>query len=343
MSRPSRPTTRTRAPLVRRLSRGVALGIFACAMACDSSANSPEAPVQPPAAAIPAAEAKPATGAEAAPADAGSADAATGAQAATGEAAPATGEAAPTGAADDEAGEAEGEEGAEAASGEQEEADAAAEPVKVLLIGDSLIATGFGVLVEKGLDAHPQVTCYRKGKSASGLARPDFFDWMDEAKKQIEFRQPEIVVAVMGGNDGQDLRSRSGKGIGAQWPSEAWNQGYRERMDALLAELAADERKVIWVALPPMGMRSLEKKLVTIREIQKAAVDAMGDRAVYVETAPFLLDDEGNLEKYGVVKGKKREIRADDGIHFTMSGSEFLADLVVPALLNELGVDDVEG
>ena len=59
-------------------------------------------------------------------------------------------------------------------------------PRKVLILGDSLAATGFGALLEKKLDAHPDVECFRKGKSASGLARPDFFDWPGEAKRQIQ-------------------------------------------------------------------------------------------------------------------------------------------------------------
>ena len=78
---------------------------------------------------------------------------------------------------------------------------------KVLLLGDSLIATGFGVRLESLLDKTPGVVAYRKGKSASGLARPDFFDWMREAQHQIAAREPDVVIILMGGNDGQDLTS----------------------------------------------------------------------------------------------------------------------------------------
>lgn len=323
-----------------RASAGL-LGLVLCsAMACDSAPKTPSEQANPPAAAIPSAPAATAATGDAAAASGEAAP--TGAAAASGEAAP-TGAPSPSG--DTQAVEANAkDDGGDQADDPEAPDDEAAdvEPRRVLLIGDSLVATGFGVLLEKGLDAHPEVTCFRKGKSASGLARPDFFDWMGEAKRQIEYRKPEVVVAIMGGNDGQDLRPKSGKGRGVAWPSDAWNAGYRERMDALLAQLSADGRKVIWVALPPMGMRSLEKKLVTIRAIQKEAVEALGDQGVYIETAAFLTDDEGKLKTYGVVKGKKREIRADDGIHFTMSGSEYLANLVVPELLNELGVSAVE-
>jgi len=59
---------------------------------------------------------------------------------------------------------------------EPEPAAAPTEPRRVLILGDSLAATGFGAMLEKRLDAREDVVCYRKGKSASGLARPDFFD-----------------------------------------------------------------------------------------------------------------------------------------------------------------------
>jgi hypothetical protein len=241
-------------------------------------------------------------------------------------------------------GETGGEEAAaEAAEAPSQDADQPQEPIKVLMLGDSLARTGFGALVEKGLDAHPQVTCYRKGKSASGLARPDFFNWMDESRKQLDFRKPDIVVVIMGGNDGQDLTTKSGKGKRVHWNTYEWKVAYRKRMDDFLAQAGAGDRQVIWLGLPQMGMRSLEKKLVTIREIQKAAVLALGDKGVYVETTPFLVNEEGNLKEYGKVRGKKQKIRAEDRIHFTMSGSQFLADFVVPEILNQIGLAPVEG
>ena len=213
---------------------------------------------------------------------------------------------------------------------------------KVLILGDSLIATGFGALLEKRLDAHPQVTAYRKGKSASGLARPDFFDWMAEAKRQVELRKPDLVVVLMGGNDGQDLTHRNKKaGRRVPWKHENWEASYRERMDSFLAEVSAPEREILWLGMPTMGLRSLEKKLVTIRGVQKAAVEAH-DSASYLETAPMVSNDDGGMLTHAEVgpKKKKKAIRADDKIHFTMAGSQYFADAVYPGVLEALEVED---
>lgn len=215
------------------------------------------------------------------------------------------------------------------------------EPYKVLILGDSLAATGFGALLEKKLDAHPHVVCYRKGKSASGLARPDFFDWIGEGKRQVEFRQPDLVIVIMGGNDGQDLtRLRGSKRV--PWNDEAWPDAYRERMETFIGEIAAPDRKLLWLGLPHMGLRSLEKKLVTIRDIQKEAVEALD--GIYLDTVPYTADENGATLQTASVEGmrKAQTIRAEDRIHFTMAGSQYFADKIYPSVLEALALPDVE-
>ncbi len=224
-----------------------------------------------------------------------------------------------------------------------DDADPAALPTyKVLILGDSLIATGFGALLEKQLDAHPQVVAYRKGKSASGLARPDFFDWMAEAKRQVELREPDMVVVLMGGNDGQDLTHRKkSDGRRVPWMHEDWPASYQERMASFLAEVSAPDREIVWLGMPTMGLRSFEKKLETIRSVQKAAVEAHAS-ATYLDTVPMVSDAEGGMLTHGQVgaKGHNKALRADDKIHFTMAGSQFFADAVYPKILEALEIED---
>jgi uncharacterized protein len=215
-------------------------------------------------------------------------------------------------------------------------------PYRVLILGDSLAATGFGALLERKLDAHEDIVCYRKGKSASGLARPDFFDWITEGKRQVELRKPDLVVVVMGGNDGQDLTKRVAGEQRVPWKHADWDARYRARTDEFLAEIAGNDRKILWLGLPTMGLRSLEKKLVTIRQIQREAVEALGERGVYLDTAPFVADEEGGMLSHAEVgpKRKPQKIRADDRIHFTMSGSEYFADQIYPSVLQVLDLEE---
>ncbi|MCY0994113.1 DUF459 domain-containing protein [Nannocystis sp. ILAH1] len=214
-------------------------------------------------------------------------------------------------------------------------------PRKVLVLGDSLAATGFGAMLEKKLDEHPDIECFRKAKSATGLARPDFYDWESEAKKAVEQRKPDLVVVIMGGNDGQDLTTKSGKGKRVAWKSDGWNDAYKARVAEFLSEISAEGRKVLWLGLPRTGTTSFEQKLTTIRDVQSQALADFGEAGVYLDTSPFITDSAGELIDTATIgKRKAQALREEDGIHFTMAGSEFFADKVYPEVLRVLGVED---
>jgi hypothetical protein len=222
------------------------------------------------------------------------------------------------------------------------EEPAVVEPRRVLIVGSSLAATGFGAVLEDMLDAHPDIECHRKAKSASGLVRPDFFDWFDQSKRQVEFRKPDLVIVFMGANDGQDIPAWQGKSrVG--WGDEDWPAAYRDRVDDFLGNLTmsvegAGGAGVMWLALPRMPSPSLEKKLTVIRSVHEQAVAALGQNGSYLDTTQYLVDEQGQLMTTTEVRGKQREIRSEDGVHFTMSGCEYLADKIYPEVLTRLGL-----
>jgi hypothetical protein len=209
----------------------------------------------------------------------------------------------------------------------------------VLIVGSSLAATGFGALLEDVLDAHPHVKCHRKAKSATGLARPDFFDWTATATKEIEARHPDLVIVVMGGNDGQDLVPASKDEKRVNWNTDGWPAAYRARVDAFLALLTESEREVLWLGVPRTNTNNLEAKLQIIRGVHEAAVEA-NPRAHYLDLTQYIEGEEGELLKEARVRGKQQEIRGEDGVHFTMSGCQYLTEKVYPQVLSTLGVPE---
>lgn len=237
----------------------------------------------------------------------------------------------------------------DAEAGEQAEAgeeapqpDAVLEPRRVLIVGSSLAATGLGAVLEKMLDANPDVVCYRKAKSSTGLARPDFYDWYDQGKRQIEFRKPDLVLVLMGANDGQDIVPWKGSPR-VHWGAEDWPEAYRTRVDDFLATLTtpvegSEGARVMWLGMPKVTSPSLERKLTLIRGVQADAIGGLGDEGVYLDLTPYIVNDQGELLRTARVKGKERELRAEDGVHFTMSGCEFLAEKIYPEVLAALGL-----
>lgn len=204
-----------------------------------------------------------------------------------------------------------------------------------------MAATDFGKALEKKLDAHRKITCARRGKSSTGLARPDYFDWMSEGAKQVQKHRPDLVVVIIGGNDGQDLIPP--KGVRARrvhWKKKAWSDAYRQRVIDFLNLLTEGDRRVLWLELPVMERPHLESKLATIRAVQKDAIASV-PAATWVDTRRHFLDGRGRILRSTKVRGYKKaqKLRQDDGIHFSVAGARFFAQRIYPEVLGALGLE----
>ncbi|MBN8231246.1 DUF459 domain-containing protein [Corallococcus macrosporus] len=209
----------------------------------------------------------------------------------------------------------------------------------VLLLGDSLIATGFGEYLQNQLAAHPKVRCERRAKSSTGLARPDFFDWLEVGQQEVQQHQPDVVVVILGGNDGQALHTRQGRATVA-WGKPDWQGEYRQRLTDFVTAISAPGRKIVWLELPATGLHRFEQKLTLIRDLQREVISGRED-AVHLETRPFFTDARGKALKQARVEGfrKPMRLRMTDGVHFTVAGGRYFANKVYPEVLGALGLE----
>jgi len=209
---------------------------------------------------------------------------------------------------------------------------------KVLLLGDSLIATGFGEYLQAQLDAHPRIESARRAKSSTGLARPDFFDWMDVGREEVERHRPDVVVVILGGNDGQSIQDTKG-GKPIPWGKAEWEVAYRQRMEEFLGVLASPGRKIVWLELPATGLTRFEQKLRLIRAVQREVISSRED-ALHLDTRPFFTDAKGRALRQARVDGfrKPMRLRMEDGVHFTIAGGRYFASKVYPEVLGVLGL-----
>lgn len=198
-------------------------------------------------------------------------------------------------------------------------------PQRLLILGDSMAATDFGRALEQVLAKDPGVTTRRRGKSSTGLARPDYFDWMQEGEKQVSLHRPELVIVIVGGNDGQDLISTSG-GPRVHWGTGAWPAAYTARLERFIKLLARDGAQVAFLGLPLMDRPKLEQKLVLIRGVQEKALAALPE-ATYVDTRSCFTSKAGELLRTVTVEGYKapQPLRQADGIHLTVPGAQHFA------------------
>jgi hypothetical protein len=209
----------------------------------------------------------------------------------------------------------------------------------VLLLGDSLIATGFGEYLQNQLAAHPSIRCERRAKSSTGLARPDFFDWLEVGQQEVQEHQPDVVVVILGGNDGQALHTRQGRAT-VGWGKPDWQGEYRQRLTDFVTAISAPGRKIVWLELPATGRQRFEQKLTLIRDLQREVIAGRGD-AVHLETRPYFTDARGKALKQARVEGfrKPMRLRMTDGVHFTVAGGRYFANKVYPEVLGVLGLE----
>ncbi len=202
----------------------------------------------------------------------------------------------------------------------------AADPLRVSLVGDStMIETGKALqrsladtgLAESILDA----------RASSGFSRPDFYDWPAHLREVIPERDPEVVVAMFGGNDAQGFVV---DGSVYDFGSPEWITEYGNRVRGAMEYLAEDGRTVIWISQPTMRSASFESKIAVINQIYQEQA-AVVDGVVLLDSRPLLTPN--GYDAYGTgVGGSEVQLRASDGIHLTGAGGEVIAAAVLDLL-----------
>ncbi|NVB38349.1 DUF459 domain-containing protein [Pseudenhygromyxa sp. WMMC2535] len=211
---------------------------------------------------------------------------------------------------------------------------ARAAQTKVLLLGDSMIAGGFGLFLARDLEREHGYLTERRGKSSTGLARPDFYDWIEEGAAARAAFEPDAVVCMFGGNDGQGLYM--GRDQWIRYGEAGWDEEYRRRIHFFADAVTAGGEWLFWVGMPPMRLERLHTRVAHMNELYREAL-AIRPSARFLDIWSVLADDEGNYADHLEYAGKRERVRAGDGIHLNAAGSRLLADAVRPRISQLLG------
>ena len=204
---------------------------------------------------------------------------------------------------------------------------------KILVAGDSMIAGGLGIYLERDLRELYGYPVLRRGKTSSGLSRPDFFDWMEEAQRLVDEFQPEATLVMFGGNDVQGLYM--GKGEWIRFPEEeAWREEYARRVEAFCQIVAPSGQHIFWIGMPVMRPEKFHEKIRRVNTIYRAEM-AIRPGAHFIDIWDLLSDGAGGYaDKVATSpaqdgeKPKLVRVRAGDGIHLSPAGARFVADHV---------------
>ena len=212
---------------------------------------------------------------------------------------------------------------------------------RVLIVGDSMIAGGFGVFLERAL-VEDGYGVKRRGKSSSGLARPDFFDWQQEARHLAKAAPFDAAVLMFGGNDVQGLRMPDRSWI--RWHDEGWSGEYAARVARLCDTLSPRGQQIFWVGMPVVRPEKMRSRVERVNTIFRAEM-AIRRGAHFVDTWHLFADEQGGysdrltvetLRDDGSVRRQRVRMRAGDGVHLTTAGAHYLKDHVRGVILEAL-------
>ncbi len=222
--------------------------------------------------------------------------------------------------------------------GEKDQDEAPAARARMLLIGDSMIAGGFGLYLAQDLERDHGILVERHGKSSTGLARPDFYDWVEVGAELVDAHKPDVVACMFGGNDGQGLymgRKADPKWI--RYEEEGWTAEYRRRVNAFADAVTPQGQHLLWIGMPVMKPSKLHGRVSHMNTIYRAEM-AIRPQATFIDIWRTLAKADGGYTDHIEVEGKRARVRAGDGVHMSRTGAHYLADYVQLEFLDALGL-----
>jgi len=199
-----------------------------------------------------------------------------------------------------------------------------AHPATIFVAGDSL-SFEFGTSLYRIASGEHVYRAAGDGtvdfRVSSGLARPDYFNWPAALGNDVQRFNPQVVVLMLGSNDNQPIVAPNGHTYA--FGTDGWKAEYHRRVGAVMDQLIASNRWVVYVGVPILATRDDQWPIIN-RVIEEEA--AKRSRAVYVDSFKLFEDPNGHYTQYlPNAQGQLVEVRTDDGIHFQRAGGDLLA------------------
>ncbi|CAL1691529.1 hypothetical protein MMB232_01672 [Brevundimonas subvibrioides] len=207
--------------------------------------------------------------------------------------------------------------------------------LRIGVFGNSM-GDGLWTALYRDLRAQPGVTVTKFSEVSTGLSRYDYVDIQAKTARQIAEQPVDVAVILFGTNDAQGI---SMDGEIHDFGTEGWKVAYARRVDDLVAMLRGRDIAVYWVGLPKMKRAGFDAKMALINGVVSARMVALG--VPYIETESLTENADGEYDAYlpETGTGRRRLMRANDGIHMSMAGYLRIAEPVAARLKRDAGLD----
>jgi len=206
----------------------------------------------------------------------------------------------------------------------------AAPPVhNIAVFGDSL-ADGVWSALYVQVKTRPGDTLYRDSKVGTGITRPDYDMFFQNFAATLGPDHVTDAVIIFGANDvGNSLRDEQHKGY--LYGSPGWTKVYLSRVQTIIATCHADGIKVYWIGLPVLRDPQLNQGALFLNGILQQTVQ--GNKAVFIPLEDDFKDASGKFATHlPDASGNLRDVRAEDGVHFSFYGYSLIATKVLAAI-----------
>jgi len=205
-----------------------------------------------------------------------------------------------------------------------------AKKLRLWIAGDSLvIVPGESLLQLAARNRVIDPVAEVDGHIATGLTRPDVFDWFDHVRTEMRTLRPKAVVVSFGANDAHNYMTGLPTGVSiGPLGSPSWSREYARRVGGLMDEVIQRGGYLFWIGAPIASSPSETRSFQIIDRIVKREA-AQRTRAYFIDTAS-LLSPNGSFEQYlPGSNGELIQVRAPDGIHFAPAGGDRVAQKVL--------------
>ena len=193
---------------------------------------------------------------------------------------------------------------------------------RILIVGDSM-SGDIGLSLRQMAAKYKQkmgveIQIVDSHRHSTGLVVPSYYNWPLELPPLLNKTAPQVVVFMVGANDGQSMRLENQKWVlpgSAEWANE-----YEKRAKQVLAVMPPTT-KLVWLDLPPLRLKSLHEKTLMVNSAVKNALLTCKN-CIYLETRSTF---GGNSY---VENTPNSMLRAKDGIHYSRSGSSIVASTI---------------
>lgn len=210
--------------------------------------------------------------------------------------------------------------------------------LRLWIAGDSLVITP-GYSIVRATLATPVIQSVGAvdGRVATGLERPDVFNWFKEIASQVKKLKPDVVVLHFGGNDDHSYMTGLPEGVSIDgFGTASWRKEYGRRVGGVMDTVARAGGHTIWLGLPITRSPAQTQRFDVINAVVVQQAKRRPSTTTYIDTYTTFAGDDGGFAEYlDDRRGRSVKVRAGDGVHFERAGGDMIARMVLKRL-NEM-------